>query len=103
PWHRRDPQQASELIDRGAYLAGHGADSTTRAWLHALAARSRAALGDGPGFTAAYRLATEAAEHSSERDRRHGMDFDHGVLDLRYYAGTSHLLLHQPIAARTEL
>jgi hypothetical protein len=31
------------------------------------------------------------------------MDFDHGVLDLRYYAGTGRLLLHQPDEAAHQL
>jgi hypothetical protein len=103
PWHRRDHQRAIALIDRGIYLAGNGADTTTRAWLHALAARGRASLGDRRGFEAAYQLAEEAAEHSAERDRRHGMDFYQGLLDLRYYAGNSRLLLHEPAKATVEL
>jgi DNA-binding XRE family transcriptional regulator len=96
PWHRRDRRRTVELIERGIYLASRGGDSTTQAWLHALEARGRASLGDRHGFEAAYTRAQEAAEYSSERDRRHGMDFDQGLLDLRYYAGTSWLLLRQP-------
>ena len=103
PWHRRDRRRTVELIERGIYFAGRGADSTTQAWLHALEARGRASLGDRHGFEAAYARAQEAAEYSSERDRRHGMDFDQGVLDLRYYAGTSRLLLGQPDQAEPAL
>lgn len=96
PWHRRDFRQTVSLIERGIYFAGQGTDSTTVAWLHALEARGRASLRDSHGFKTAYARAEEAAEYSNERDRRHGMDFDQGVLDLRYYAGTSRLLLREP-------
>ncbi len=96
PWHRRDHRRTMEVIERGIYFAGLGADSTTQAWLLALEARGRASLADHHGYEAAYAQAHEAAEHSSERDRRHGMDFHQGLLDLRYYAGTSRLLLRQP-------
>jgi hypothetical protein len=68
-----------------------------------LAARGRASLGDHHGFEIAYARAQDAADYSSERDRRHGMDFHHGVLDVRYYAGTSRLLLRQPEAAAPPL
>jgi transcriptional regulator with XRE-family HTH domain len=103
PWHRRDRQSAVAIIERGIYFAGRGSDSTTVAWLHALHARGRASLGDSHGFDTARELAEEAADHSSERDRRHGMDFHEGVLDLRYYEGTSRLLLAQPDSAATSL
>lgn len=103
PWHRRDYRQTVALIERGVYFAGQGTDSTTVAWLHALQARGRASLGDRLGFENAYAQAEEAAECSNERDRRHGMDFDQGLLDLRYYAGTSRLLLRQPDQAAAAL
>jgi hypothetical protein len=103
PWHRRDLTRAVELIERGIYFAGRGSDGTTRAWLHALQARGCASLEDRDGFEAAYTRAQEAAEFSNERDRRHGMDFDQGSLDLRYYAGTSRLLLNQPEEAERDL
>jgi hypothetical protein len=103
PWHQRTHRQAVEFIERGIYLAGLGADSTTRAWLHALEARGGASLGDHHGFETAYAKAQEAAEFSSERDRRHGMDFYQGALDLRYYAGTSLLLLRRPDLAAPPL
>jgi hypothetical protein len=103
PWHRRDHRQTVATIERGIYFAGRGTDSTTLAWLRALEARGRASLGDRHGFETAYARAEEAAEYSSERDRRHGMDFAQGLLDLRYYAGTSRLLLRQPDRAVGEL
>ncbi|WP_203729246.1 hypothetical protein [Paractinoplanes durhamensis] len=103
PWHRRDFRRTLELIDRGSYLAGQGSDVTTQAWLYALRARACAGLGDLNGFRAAYGQALEAAEYSNERDRRHGMDFDRGTLDLRYYAGMSWLLLRRPAEACLEL
>ena len=103
PWHRRDFTRTLELIDRGLYLAGHGSDATTIAWLYTLKARACAGLRDRDGFETAYAQAQEAAEFSSERDRRHGMDFDQGALDLRYYGGMSWLLLHRPVEARLEL
>jgi hypothetical protein len=103
PWHRRDLDRAGRLIERGIYFAGQGSDATTRAWLYALHARQHAGTGDGDGFDTAFTLAEEAAEYSSERDRRHGMDFAEGTLDLRYYGGTSRLLLHQPARAKPEL
>jgi hypothetical protein len=103
PWHRRELGRVAELIDRGIYFAGQGSDATTRAWLYALQARACAGMRNEDGFDTAYAMAEEAAEHSSERDRRHGMDFAHGTLDLRYYCGTSRLLLRQPQQARTEL
>ncbi|WP_203935052.1 hypothetical protein [Virgisporangium ochraceum] len=102
-WHRRDLGRAAELIDRGIYFAGHGSDATTRAWLYALQARAFAGTGNQDGFENSYAMAERAAEHSSERDRRHGMDFAQGILDLRYYCGTSRLLLRQPDQAITEL
>jgi hypothetical protein len=103
PWHRRDRQRTVSIIERGIYFAGRGSDSTTVAWLHALHARGRASLGDRHGFNTARGLAEDAADHSSERDRRHGMDFDQGVLDLRYYEGTGRLLLAQPDSAAASL
>ncbi|MFI7543818.1 hypothetical protein [Actinoplanes sp. NPDC049599] len=103
PWHRRDLGRTVKLIERGIYFASQGSDATTRAWLHALHARSHAGMGNTGGFEAAYALAQEAAEYSNERDRRHGMDFAHGALDLRYYHGTSRLLLQQPEKAEPEL
>jgi tetratricopeptide (TPR) repeat protein len=103
PWHRRDFRGALELIDRGAYLSGNGSDATTMAWLHALRARACAGLGDLAGFESAYGQALEVSEYTNERDRRHGMDFSHGALDLRYYAGASWLLLGRPSEARPEL
>lgn len=103
PWHRRDHRQAVTLIERGIYFAGRGADSTTTAWLHALHARGQASLGNLQKFEAAFAFAQETADYSNERDHRHGMDFNHGVLDLRYYSGTSRLLLKQPDKAATPL
>ncbi len=103
PWHRRDLGQAKELIERGIYFASQGSDATTRAWLHALHARSYAGMGNADGFETAYASAQEAAEYSNERDRHHGMDFAYGTLDLRYYHGTSRLLLQQPERAEAEL
>jgi hypothetical protein len=103
PWHRRDLGRAAELIERGIYFAGQGSDATTRAWLYALQARGQAGRGDMSGFDTSYAAAQGAVEHSSERDRRHGMDFAEGTLDLRYYCGTSRLLLQQPQQARAEL
>lgn len=103
PWHRRDLGRAVELIERGIYFASQGSDATTRAWLYALHARGHAGLGNTDGFDTAYSLAEEAAEYSSERDRRHGMDFAEGTLDLRYYSGTSRLLLRQPQYAEPDL
>ncbi|MCA2216296.1 hypothetical protein [Jidongwangia harbinensis] len=103
PWHNRDLRRTGELIERGIYFAGQGSDATTRAWLHALHARTSAGMGNNDGFDTAYAAAEKAAEYSSERDRRHGMDFAHGTLDLRYYVGTSKLLLHQPERAYPEL
>lgn len=103
PWHRRDLGRAVELIERGIYFAHKGSDVTTRAWLYALHARGCAGTGNSDGFETAYTLAQEAAEYSTERDRRHGMDFAHGALDLRYYSGTSRLLLRQPERAQPDL
>jgi hypothetical protein len=103
PWHRRDLRRAVELIERGIYFAGQGSDATTRAWVYALHARGCAGMGNNDGFDTAYALAQQAGEYSSERDRRHGMDFAQGTLDLRYYSGTSRLLLRQPERAQPEL
>ncbi|MEU4420307.1 hypothetical protein AB0F81_06745 [Actinoplanes sp. NPDC024001] len=103
PWHRRDLGRAIDLIERGIYFASHGSDATTRAWLYALHARGCAATGDRDRFDTAYALAQEAAEYSSERDRRHGTDFADGMLDLRYYSGTGRLLLRHPERARPDL
>ena len=103
PWHRNDHRGAQALIEQGLYLAGQGGDSTAIAWLHALHGRTRAAARDREGFTTAYGHAERAADYSTERDRRHGMDFDRGVLDLRYYTGLSHLLLGQPVKAADAL
>ncbi|MBG0569183.1 hypothetical protein [Actinoplanes aureus] len=103
PWHRRDFRGAADLIERGIYHARHGSDETTRAWLYALQARARAATRDRAGFERSYARAQEAAEYSTERDRRHGMDFDQGILDARYYAGSGWLLLQQPEMAEAEL
>jgi len=103
PWHRRDLRRTIDLIERGIYFAGQGSDATTRAWLYALHARGYAGTGNHDRFDTSYALAQEAAEYSTERDRRHGMDFAHGTLDLRYYSGTSSLLLREPERAHSEL
>ena len=103
PWHRRDLVRTIELIERGIYFAGQGSDATTRAWLYALHARGCAGMGNNKDFHHAYSLAQEAAEYSNERDRRHGMDFAEGTLDLRYYSGTSRLLLRRPEQAHSDL
>ncbi|WP_203789606.1 hypothetical protein [Paractinoplanes rishiriensis] len=103
PWHRREMRRAAALIERGIYFASQGTDATTRAWLYALQARANAGKGDGEGFDSAHARAQREAEESNERDRRHGMDFTNGSLDLRYYAGTSRLLLRQPGQAYTDL
>lgn len=103
PWHQRDAQRAVSLIERGIYLAQQGSDSTVLAWLYALAARGRAGLGDREGFKVAYAQAEGAAERSTQLARRHGMDFAEGLLDLRYYGGTSQLLLRQPARAAQAL
>ncbi|WP_430789129.1 hypothetical protein [Actinoplanes sp. G11-F43] len=103
PWHRRDFRGAADLIERGIYHARNGSDETTRAWLYALQARAFAATGDRAGFERSYARAQDAAEYSAERDRRHGMDFDRGILDVWYYAGSGWLLLRQPEMAEAEL
>lgn len=95
--------RAVELIERGIYFASLGSDATTRAWLYALHARGCAAMGNRDGFRTAHALAQEAAGYSTARDRHHGMDFADGTLDLRYYSGTSWLLLHQPERAHPDL
>jgi len=59
------------------------------------------------GETAAFRDAQDAANDAIDRtrldDRRHGMDFDHGRLNVAYYEGTSLVTLEQPQAARPSL
>jgi tetratricopeptide (TPR) repeat protein/DNA-binding Xre family transcriptional regulator len=99
PSLRHDHRRAVALIDRAVSIVHNGADNTTRAWVWALHARGRAGLGDQDGFEQSSAQALTAAERSTEHERRHGMDFVAGMLDLRYYTGTSRLLLHQPAHA----
>ncbi|MEU4244245.1 hypothetical protein [Actinoplanes sp. NPDC026619] len=103
PWHRRDMKATTALLEKGLHFAADGSDATIRAWLFAMYARSLAGLGDRERFADALRLAQENAEYSSDRDGRHGMDFEHGTLDLRYYAGVSRLMLGDTDKAEVEL
>lgn len=99
PSLRHDHRRALALIDRAVAIVNSGADNATRAWVYALHARGRAGLGDQDGFEKSAAQALTASEHSTEHERRHGMDFVNGSLDLRYYTGTSRLLLRQPARA----
>jgi hypothetical protein len=96
PSYRHDHKAALAAVEQGQAAARNTSDSTVRAWLAALEMRARAGLLDSPGCHAARRRAERLAVASRPTQRRHGMDFDGGTLDLTYYIGTSLLLLHQP-------
>lgn len=96
PTDRQDYRSAHVLVEQALHLAGKRTGThTTRAWLVALEARSLAGLGDSEGFAITQRRADKQIAHSHLEERRHGMDFAKGMLDITYYQGLSHLLLGQ--------
>jgi transcriptional regulator with XRE-family HTH domain len=99
PAYRHDHHAALSFIERGQAETGRRADATVRAWLGALEARARAGLRDVAGFRAAQERASGLVDRTAPAERRHGMDFSGGRLDLTYYEGTSRLLLRQPAPA----
>jgi transcriptional regulator with XRE-family HTH domain len=103
PSYNADPAAALELIRRGQAHAGRSVDATMQAWLDALEARAYAGMDDGPAFRVAQDRANEAIDFTRLDDRRHGMDFKDGRLDVTYYEGTSLVTLQQPQAARPVL
>jgi transcriptional regulator with XRE-family HTH domain len=95
PTERHDWVIAAQLLE-GAQTYARRGSHTTRAWLDILEARSLAARGDASGFRTAYRYAEKRLGRTTLDERHHGMDFAGGHLDLTYYQGLSHLLLHKP-------
>ena len=101
PSYDHDPKTALAYIERGqAYVSG-SSSVTVRAWLDALEARARAGLGDSSGFRQARGRANQLLERTSLAERRHGMDFRGGQLDIAYYEGSGLLQLQHPSPART--
>jgi transcriptional regulator with XRE-family HTH domain len=100
PSYNSDPAGALDLIHRAQSYAGRSANTTARAWLAALEARAHAGLGQAAAFRHAQDLANDAIDDTRLDDRRHGMDFHHGRLNVAYYEGTSLVTLEQPQAAR---
>jgi hypothetical protein len=100
PSYAADHRAALDLLERGIGVLADPAGSRVGGWLHALAARSYAAVGARPAFQAAWNAATAAADLGSVR---HGMDLADGRLDLGYYGGGALLGLRQPARAREVL
>jgi transcriptional regulator with XRE-family HTH domain len=99
PAYAGDHTVALEVIGQGvAVLPGDG--GRTGAWLHALAARSHAALGAAASFEQEWRA---TGTDDGTGTRRHGMDLLDGRLDVGYYAGTALLGLRRPGQARQAL
>jgi transcriptional regulator with XRE-family HTH domain len=97
-----DYQLANTLIGKAQAAAGQqGTSHTTRAWLLGLEARTLAGLGDHDGFRAAVERTERRRSRTCLHERRHGMDFADGLLDLAYYEGLGHLALDHPAEART--
>lgn len=82
PSYRHDHQAALALIEQGQSMASGSGDATVTAWLHALEARGRAGLRDRRGFGTAQRRADRLLTRTRCAERRHGMDFNGGELDL---------------------
>ena len=56
-------------------------------------------MGNAAAFREAQDQAKDALDHTRLDDRRHGMDFYRGQLNVAYYEGTSLVTLKQPHAA----
>ena len=100
PSYDGDPAGALDLIRRAQHYADRTTNTTARGWLAALEARAHAGMGDAAGFRAAQDEAKDALQHTRLDDRRHGMDFSRGRLNVAYYEGTSLVTLQQPHAAQ---
>jgi transcriptional regulator with XRE-family HTH domain len=100
PSYNGDPVGALDLIRRAQSYADRSANMTARAWLAALEARAHAGMGQAAGFRHAQDQANDAIDRTRLDDRRHGMDFDRGRLNVAYYEGTSLVTLKQPHAAQ---
>jgi transcriptional regulator with XRE-family HTH domain len=103
PSYNGDPTRALDLIRRAQSYADRGANATALAWLAALEARAHAGMGGAAAFRDAQDRANNAIDRTRLDDRRHGMDFDHGRLNVAYYEGTSLVTLEQPQVARPSL
>jgi transcriptional regulator with XRE-family HTH domain len=99
PTDRQDHRAAARLIEDAQAALGRAGSPTTRAWLDMLDARALAGTRDSRGFAAAHQRAAKRLQRTCLDDRRHGMDFVGDRLDVAYYAGLSHLLLHDPVSA----
>jgi transcriptional regulator with XRE-family HTH domain len=100
PSYNGDPAGALDLIRRAQGYADRSANTTARAWLAALEARAHAGMDQAAAFRQAQDRANDALDHTRLDDRRHGMDFHRGRLNLAYYEGTSLVTLEQLQAAR---
>lgn len=99
PSYGGDPRAALARVQR-AQRGPVGANAAVAAWLHALEARSLAALGRGADAQGALERARSYAHRATAHDRLHGMDYRGGNLDLSYYEGTSLVLLGHAASAR---
>ncbi len=100
PSYNGDPAGALDLIRRAQRYADRSVNTTARAWLAALEARAHAGMGNAAAFREAQDEAKGALDHTRLDDRRHGMDFNRGRLNVAYYEGTSLVTLKQPHAAQ---
>ncbi len=99
PSYNGDPAGALDLIRRAQRYVDRSANTTARAWLAALEARAHAGMGNAAAFREVQDEANGTLDHTQLDDRRHGMDFNRGRLNVAYYEGTSLVTLKQPHAA----
>jgi transcriptional regulator with XRE-family HTH domain len=94
---------ALKLIERGRAHAERTSNVAVSAWLASLEARAHAGMADLRAFRKAQDRSNHALGRTSPEERRHGMDYVRGHLDVTYYQGTSLVTLRQPEAARPAL
>lgn len=96
-----DYATAQTTLEHAVEIARRNCSQTLVAWVEMLLARAHAELGDVKTFSALAERANARHDQTELADRRHGMDFDSGRLDLTYYGGLSYLALNQTDNART--
>ena len=99
PLHTRRPHEAAALADQAVTLVADTGNPRREVWVRAMAARARAALGDGDSALVELTAAGRALEVSAEPS---GMDF-FDAARLEGIAGTVHLNLGHTVEATEHL
>jgi tetratricopeptide (TPR) repeat protein len=103
PFQQGVHRDAATLVKAARELCPASADPTVHAWLAALHARALAGVGDHAGFEREFAHAAALSPTTDVEERRHGMDFYNGRLDLNYYRGGGLLALSRPVDAAEAL